>query len=70
MIEVSAKLLHAPDQDVVGSRSFRHVRAAAGSDVALVADAFSQALAATTHEMAGWILTTGQAHERKHPSKR
>lgn len=68
VIEVSAKLLHAPDQDVVGSRSFRHVRAAAGSDVSLVADAFSQALAATTHEIAGWVLTTGQAHERKHPT--
>ena len=68
VIEVSAKLLHAPDQAVVGSRSFRHVRAAAGSDVSLVADAFSQALAATSHEMAGWILTTGQAHERQHPT--
>ncbi len=68
VIEVSAKLLHAPDQAVVGSRSFRHVRVAAGSDVSLVADAFSQALAATTHEMAGWVLTTGQTHERQHPT--
>jgi len=68
VIEVSAKLLHAPDQAVVGSRSFRHVRAAAGSDVSLVADAFAQALAAASHEMAGWVLTTGQAHERGHPT--
>ncbi len=68
VIEVNAKLLHAPDQAVVGSASFRQMRAAAGSDVSLVADAFSQALAATTYEMAGWILTTGQSHERQHPT--
>jgi len=68
VIEVSAKLLHAPDQAVVGSRSFRHVRAAAGTDISQVADAFSQALGANSREMAGWVLTTGQAHERKHPA--
>ena len=68
VVEVSAKLLHAPDQDVVGSRTFRSVQAAAGSDVSLVAEAFSQALGATSREMAGWVLTTGQAHERGHPS--
>ncbi len=68
VIEVNAKLLHAPDQAVVGSRSFRHVRAAAGSDVSLVAEAFSEALAATSHEMSGWVLATGQAHERHHPT--
>ena len=68
VIEVSAKLLHAPDQAVVGSRSFRHVQPASGSGVALVADAFSQALGATSREMAGWVLATGQAHERRHPT--
>lgn len=69
VIEVNAKLLHAPDQAVVGSRSFRQVQPASGSDVSLVADAFTRALEATTHEMAGWILTTGEAHERQHPRK-
>ena len=68
VIEVNAKLLHAPDQAVVGSRSFRHVQAAAGTDISEVADAFSQALGANSREMAGWVLTTGQAHERKHPA--
>ena len=48
VIEVSAKLLHAQDQAVVGSRSFRHAQPAGGTDVALVADAFSQALGATS----------------------
>lgn len=67
VIEVSAKLLHSPDQAVVGSRTFRHVQAAAGTDVSLVSEAFSRALGATTRDMAGWILTTGQAHERGHP---
>lgn len=67
VIEVSAKLLHAQDQAVVGSRSFRHAQPAAGIDVALVADAFSQALGATSRDIAGWVLVTGQAHEASHP---
>lgn len=69
VVEVNAKLLHAPDQAVVGSRSFRRVQPASGSAVSSVADAFSRALQASTYEMAGWILTTGQAHERQHPPK-
>lgn len=68
VVEVSAKLLHVHDQAVVGSRTFRKVQPASGSDVALVADAFSQALAETSGEIAGWVLTLGDAHERKHPS--
>lgn len=67
VIEVSAKLLHAQDQAVVGSRSFRHAQPAGGTDVALVADAFSQALGATSRDIAGWVLVTGQAHEASHP---
>jgi cholesterol transport system auxiliary component len=68
VIEVNVKLLHSHDQTVVGSRTFRQAQAATGTDVGLVADAFTQALGATTHDIAGWVLTTGQAHERKHPS--
>ncbi|HWS78524.1 MAG TPA: ABC-type transport auxiliary lipoprotein family protein [Thermomonas sp.] len=68
VVEVNAKLLHVHDQAVVGSRTFRHARVASGTDVALVADAFSQALADTSGEIAGWVLTLGDAHERKHPS--
>ncbi len=68
VIEVNAKLLHSHDQTVVDSRTFRHAQPAAGTDVDVVADAFTQALGATTHDIAGWVLTTGQAHENKHPS--
>ena len=67
VIEVSAKLLHSQDQAVVGSRSFRHAQPSAGTDVGLVADAFSQALGATSRDIAGWVLVTGQAHEASHP---
>ena len=67
VIEVSAKLLHAQDPAVVASRSFRHVVPAAGTDVGLVADAFAQALRATSRDIAGWALTSGQAHDTAHP---
>jgi cholesterol transport system auxiliary component len=70
VIEVSAKLLHAQDQAVVGSRTFRQVQPAAGTGVALVADAFSKALGANSREIAGWVLVTGQAHEATHPGTR
>ena len=70
VIEVNVKLLHSHDQTVVGSRTFRHAQPAAGTDVGLVADAFTQALGATTHDIAGWVLTTGHAHEIRHPSEK
>ena len=66
-VEVNAKLLHSPDQTVVGSRSFHHAQPASGTDAALVADAFAQALTATSRDIAGWVLVTGQAHETRHP---
>ena len=68
MIEVSAKLLHAQDPAVVASRSFRHAKPASGTDIDLVADAFAQALRATSRDIAGWVLTSGQAHETAHPA--
>ena len=67
VIEVSAKLLHAQDPAVVASRSFRHAKPASGTDIDLVADAFAQALRATSRDIAGWVLTSGQAHETAHP---
>lgn len=67
VVEVSAKLLHQTDQAVVASRVFRQVRPAAGTEVAPVADAFGLALAATSREIAGWVLASGQAHEIRHP---
>ena len=68
VIEVSAKLLHAQDPAVVASRSFRNAKPASGTDIDLVADAFAQALRATSRDIAGWVLVTGQAHETRHPS--
>ncbi len=70
VIEVNVKLLHSHDQSVVDSRTFRHSQPAAGTDAGLVADAFTRALGATTHDIAGWVLTTGQAHETRHPSEK
>ena len=68
VIEVNVKLMHSYDQVVVGSETFRHARPAEGTSVNLVADAFAQALGETTHDIAGWVLNTGHAHELAHPS--
>jgi cholesterol transport system auxiliary component len=62
-IEVNAKLLHNIDQDVVASRTFLQAVPATGTDTALVAQAFGQALAAIGHDIAGWTLDSGNAHE-------
>ena len=67
VVEVNAKLLHAQDQVVVGNRTFRHVRPAAGTAVPLVAQAFGEALGATSRDIAGWLLQSGHAHQRSHP---
>ncbi|MEO5963258.1 MAG: ABC-type transport auxiliary lipoprotein family protein [Thermomonas sp.] len=66
VIEVNVKLLHTIEQSVVGSHTFRHAEPATGTEVGLVAEAFTRALGATTHDIAGWTLTTGQGHERVH----
>lgn len=63
-IEVSAKLLHSIDQNVVASRTFLRAEPAAGTDVAQVADAFSRSLGTVAGEIAGWVLVTGNEHER------
>ena len=63
-IELNAKLVHNSDQNVVASRTFLHATPAAGSDVAAVTDAFSRSLGDMAGDVAGWVLTTGDAHER------
>lgn len=62
VVEVNAKLLHALDDRVVASRTFMHAQPASGTAVREVVVAFEQALATTSREIAGWTLTTGQAH--------
>ncbi|HSD17098.1 MAG TPA: ABC-type transport auxiliary lipoprotein family protein [Thermomonas sp.] len=65
VIEVNAKLLHIPDQSVVGSRTFRQVQPATGTEVGRVAEAFGQALGTVSGEVAGWTLATGNEHQRQ-----
>ena len=63
-IELNAKLLHSVDQQIVASRTFLQAVPAAGTDVAQVADAFSRSLGAISHDVAGWVLASGEAHEQ------
>ncbi|MCF7221296.1 ABC-type transport auxiliary lipoprotein family protein [Marilutibacter chinensis] len=68
VIEVSAKLLHVPDQQVVASRTFLQSQPAGAPAVVDVAAAFEQALAANSRDIAGWVLVSGNAHEHDaHP---
>lgn len=64
-IEINAKLIHTMDQGVVGSRTFLRAEPAVGTDVATVSDAFSRGLGTVGGEIAGWVLATGEAHERE-----
>lgn len=63
-IEVNAKLLRSIDQSVVATRTFHVVEPATGIDTALVAQAFGQALGIIAHDISGWTLRGGDAHER------
>lgn len=62
VIEVNAQLLHSIDDRVVASRTFVQAQPAASTAVPAVADAFGGALTEIGHHVAGWVLTTGQAH--------
>lgn len=68
-IEVNAKLLHSPDQDIVASHTFLQAIPAAATDTASVAQAFDTALGNIGHDIAGWTLATGEAHQRTHPAQ-
>jgi len=63
-IEVNVKLLHARDQDVADARTFLLAVPASGVDAAQVAQAFEQALGTVSRDVAGWVLATGETHER------
>ena len=60
-IEVNAKLLRMRDQHIVAARTFLQAQPAADAEVAQVVAAFDQALAAISHDLAGWTLQSGQA---------
>ena len=63
-IEANAKLVHAGDRTVVASRTFLQAVPASGTDTALVAEAFGQALGAIASDIAGWTLRSGADHEQ------
>lgn len=67
VIEVNAKLVHAMDQQIVASRTFLARQPAATTEVPDVTAAFDPALSDIARQLAGWILETGEAHERAHP---
>lgn len=70
VIEVNAKLVHGRDQSIVASRTFERATPSTGTDIGLVADAFSRGMAQLTGELALWILATGDAHQRsEHPGE-
>ena len=64
-LEISATLLDNSRQRSVAHHTFTRVQPAAATDVASVAHAFDQALAAVATDIAGWTLTRGQADRRR-----
>jgi len=64
VIELNAKLLHNADQKVVAQRTFLQSTPAATAQVGDVVAAFERSLAATTTDLAGWTLSSGDAHEQ------
>ncbi|MGH8082005.1 MAG: ABC-type transport auxiliary lipoprotein family protein [Lysobacter sp.] len=66
VIEINAKLFHTTDQKVVASRTFLQSTPATSVDVGDVVAAFERSLKASTAEIAGWTLTSGDAHEKSH----
>jgi len=63
-IEVNAKLLHSPDQEIVASHTFLQAVPATATDTASVARAFDAALGNIGGEIAGWTLNSGAQHTR------
>ncbi len=68
-VEISATLLGNSDQRSVARRTFTQVQTAAATDVASVAHAFDQALAAVAADIAGWTLVQGQADRQATPKR-
>lgn len=62
-IELNAKLLHAQDQQVIATRTFLKKQPAASTAVPDVVAAFEAALGEVSHDLAGWVLASGHAHE-------
>lgn len=68
VIEINAKLLHATDQRIVASRTFRQAQPASTTAVPDVVARFERVLGDISADIAGWVLTSAAAHERDgHP---
>ncbi len=68
-IEFNAKLIHVRDQLVVASRTFSRAEPAGGTAIPLVADAFSRGMEGLVGELGLWVLTEGDAYQRRaHPA--
>ncbi|ALN79256.1 hypothetical protein LA76x_1097 [Lysobacter antibioticus] len=65
-IEINAKLMHNSDQKVVASHTFLQAQPAATTAVPDVVEAFERSLETITGEIAGWTLTSGDAHDKSH----
>ncbi|MFC3551492.1 ABC-type transport auxiliary lipoprotein family protein [Lysobacter cavernae] len=65
-IEVVAKLLHNQDQQIVATRTFEQKQPPRSSAVPDVVVAFEQALGTMSHDITGWTLASGNAHEATH----
>ena len=68
-IEISATLLDNSRQRSVARHTFTRAQPAAATDVASVAHAFDQALAAVSSDIAGWVLVQGQADRQGRPAQ-
>lgn len=55
---------HGPDQEIVASRTFLHAEPATSPDVPQVVEAFSRSLGAIARDVSGWVLESGETHER------
>ena len=66
-LETSATLLDTSRQRSAAHHTFTRVQPAAATDVASVAHAFDQALAAVATDIAGWTLVQGQADRQSRP---
>lgn len=58
-VEVNAKLVRTIGQSLVATRTFRLAAPASGTDTALVARAFGEALGTIAHDISGWVLQEG-----------
>lgn len=64
VIELNVKLLHSAGPDVVASRTFVQSVPANSTAVADVVAAFNRGIGQVAHDVAGWTLVTGDAHQR------